>query len=213
MAKARLDASDDTTSNRFVVAGISVTSLRKKLRPALPKKTQEACYRIVIKATDSHVTFAIAGAAVKVPAVTSGPFVAELPYLVFKSVLSDPYDDGAMVVFEFTAGSFVINSITTKTSGIIVQTSDDAASASPSSPSAPPPVITDPLDACVGLPLIAAYKYIRKYGLHVRVASKTFAAQQVEVDNLLSRAGSMLWPVGITRTDLEHLLDRKIGIA
>mgnify|MGYP000618978984 CR=1 FL=1 len=59
----------------------------------------------------------------------------------------------------------------------------------------------------------SSYKHIRKYGLQPLTVSKTFAAQQVEVDSLLNKVDRLLRPVGITRSDLERLLDRKVGLS
>jgi hypothetical protein len=40
-----------TTPHYFIVAGISLTSIRKVLKPALPKKRQESSYLVVITTT------------------------------------------------------------------------------------------------------------------------------------------------------------------
>ena len=209
----------------FIVAGISLTSIRKELKPALPKKRQEASYLAVITATAKSVKVAIAGAAVELPAMTSGPFIAELPYVQFKFILTDPFEDGALIRCELAAGSFSFNGMVTKSPHILVRSgeggataaqpaSSAAASVTPSALAAPAatPVIANPLDATVGLPLLTAYLHLRKYGVQHFAASPTFASQQVEVDKLLNRADRLLRPVGITRSDLERLLDRKVGL-
>ena len=50
-------------------------------------------------------------------------------------------------------------------------------------------------------------------GVEVRaVLFRIFAGQQVKVDELLDKAGRLLEPVGITRSDLETVLDRKLGL-
>ena len=50
-----------TVLHRFVVAGISITSLRKQWKPALPKKKQESSYLVVINGKAKSVTYEIAG--------------------------------------------------------------------------------------------------------------------------------------------------------
>jgi hypothetical protein len=212
-----------TAANRFVVAGVSLTSLRKELKPALPKKRQEASYTVVITATATSVTFAITGASVKMPAVASGECVAELPYVQFKNILTEPYDAGALVVFELAPGSFTVNNITTKSPQIVVQqsgttaevaatvVSDTAADAEQTPLPAPDTVIADPADTPMGLPLLAAYKYIRTYGIRRLIANKVLVENQLEVDELLKRADWLLRPVGISRSDLELWLDQKVG--
>ena len=209
----------------FIVAGISLTSIRKELKPALPKKRQEASYLVVITTTATSVKVAIAGAAVELPAMTSGPFIVQLPYTHFKFILTDPFDPGTLFRCELAAGSFSFNGMVIKSPQILVQWGAvGAAAAQAASPAAAPvtpdpldapvatPIISNPLDATVGLPLLAAYAYIRKYGIHHFTASKTFASQQVEVDDLLNKVDRLLRPVGITRSDLERLLDRKVGL-
>lgn len=214
-----------TGSHHFIVAGISLTSIRKVLKPALPKKKQEATYLVVITAREGCIKIAIPGAAIDLPAITSGAFVAELPYPQFKFIVTDPFDDGALIRFELAPGLFCVNGIATHSPQILVQ-SDTAAPVEPQPPfaeaSMPPrsrevcevtPVLANPLDATVGLPLLAAYAHIRKYGIQPHTVSKTFAAQQVEVNQLLDKAHRILSPVGITRADLERLLDKKVGLA
>jgi hypothetical protein len=214
-----------TAPHYFIVAGISLTSIRKVLKPALPKKKQEGLHLVVITVTGGSIKVAIAGAAVELPAITSGSFVVELPYLQFKFILTDAFEDGALVRCELAPGSFSVNGLTTRSPQILIQpgggggnASEPASSAvEPGTPGpiaahAAPPVIANPLDATVGLPLLAAYVYIRKYGIQRFAASKTFVLQQVEVDDLLKKADRLLGPVGITRSDLERLLDRKVGI-
>lgn len=215
-----------TVGGVFVVPGIFLTSIRKELKPALPKKRQESSYRVVITATEDKIRIAIPGAATFFPAITSGPFVAEVPYVLFKCIMEGTFDPDAPVKCELVPGCLCVNGMATSSSQIIVRPGEStpaaAASSSPatapatsenSDPAAAPPAIPDPLDATIGLPLLIAYKYIRQYGIHQFTASKTFAAQQKEVDALLKKVERLLSPVGITRSDLERILDRKVGLA
>ena len=57
-------APTSTPSSRFLAAGVSIKSLRRRLKPALPKKREEASYTVAITTTATGVRFAICGAAV-----------------------------------------------------------------------------------------------------------------------------------------------------
>jgi hypothetical protein len=207
----------------FIVAGISLTSIQKELKPALPKRRQKESYLVVISATTNSIKIAVAGGAITLPAITSGPFLVELPYRIFEFVLTYPFEKGAVVRFEVAVGSFCVNGMATTSPDIVFK--DDAgmpAKPPPSPTTTPPleprasqatfPIIADPLDAMVGMPLVTAYVHLRKYGLQPHAASPTFATQQMEVDGLLKKAEKLMHPLGITRADLERLLDRKAGI-
>jgi|GEM_PF-4914099 len=209
---AAKDVFKPASGNRFVVAGAAMASLRKRLRVALPQRRQPASCHVIMTAADNRVTFAVVGAVIEVQAVTTGAFTADVPYSLFKPALTDPYDDAAMIVFEFHMGSFAVNGVRTTSPDIILRLGQGTGGTSHVPSIVASPAIPDEFDTPIGLPLIAAYKHIRKYGRTVDTASRTFAQQQVEVDALLTRAGKLLMPVGLTKTDLEDLLDRKLGI-
>lgn len=218
-----------SSSHRFIVAGVSITSMRRHLKPALPKKKQEASYTVLITTPPDRVRFTIAGAAIEMPAMISGPFVAEIPFLHFKWLLTEPFQDGALIEFELSPGSFAVSGMAVKTPQIIVQSGNTAAadksptnsasvravaepsraSSQPSSTEAPP-AFFNPMDAPMGLPLLGVYKYIRKYGIQRSIVSQSFVKQQLEVEKLLDTADTLLKPFAITRSDLEKLLDRKV---
>ena len=196
----------------FAVAGCSLTRLARQLKPALTKaiKKQAESVCAVISTTPSRVTFGVPGAAVGMPAITTGTSTAEMPLSLLTSWLGEKFEDGAIVTFEIAPGSIRIGNITTTSPQIVVQ---PAASAPPSSgdlPSQPQPVAADPLDAAIDAPLVAAYAYLKKYGRNLTTASKVFAAQQVEVEELLVRADRLLRPLGLGRRDVEAILDQRL---
>src|ERR1039458_7090128 len=96
-AAQRISGRGRATPHSFIVAGVSMMAIRKELKPALPKKKQEASYLVVITAAATSIRVAIAGAAIDLPAITSGPFLVELPYLQIKSILTDSFPAGALV--------------------------------------------------------------------------------------------------------------------
>jgi hypothetical protein len=119
-----------TAPHHFIVAGISLKSIRRVLKPALPKKRQEASCIVVITATTTNsVKVAIDGAQVELPAIASGSFVAEIPYLYLKGYLTYPYENGALLRCELAAGSFSVDGIATKSPQILLKSSDGGAAA------------------------------------------------------------------------------------
>ena len=214
------------SNHYFIVAGSALASIRKELKPALPKRRQKESYLVAISSGTNSIKVAVAGGAVTLPAITSGPFLVEVPYLIFEYVLTYRFEKGAVVKFDVAAGSFCVNGMATTSpdivfnAGIVFQTGAGAPAKSPTSkPPLEPrgvqalfPVVANPLDGTVGMPLMTAYVHLRKYGLQPHAASATFAAQQAEVDKLLKKAEKLLRPLGVTRADLERLLDGKAGI-
>jgi hypothetical protein len=210
-------------SAKFVVAGISLASLRRQLKPAWPKKRQEPSTSVVITVAGDSVAVALPGASISVPALASTSCVVEMPWMMFKNVFAEPFEDGQLVPFEAAVGSFKVGQITTRSPQIIVQSHAASLSepvsvltASPQVEPLPPPAevvtIANPLDAPLGLPLLGAYAYIRKYGLQLHIANQAFVGQQLKVDRLLNKAAALLGPVGVTRQDLERLLDQRVQL-
>ena len=103
----------------FIVAGISLTSIQKELKPALPKRRQKESYLVVISSATNSIKIAVAGGAITLPAITSGPFLVELADLLFKFVLTYPFEKGAVVKFDVAAGSFCINGMATTSPDIV----------------------------------------------------------------------------------------------
>ena len=194
----------------FAVAGCSLKRLSRQLKPALTKAIQKQADSVcaVISTTPSRVTFGVPGAAVGMPAITTGMCTAEMPLSLLTSWLGEKFEDGAIVTFEIAPGSIRIGNITTTSPQIVVQ---PAATAPPSSGDVPSqPVAPDPLDAAIDTPLVAAYAYLKKYGRNLTTASKIFASQQVEVEELLVRADRLLRPLGLGRRDVEAILDQRL---
>ncbi len=198
-------------------------AIRKELKPALPKKKQEASYLVVITATATSVKVAIAGAAVRTAGDNQRTVQRRTAVPANQiAILTESFQDGALIRFEFTPGSFSVNGMATKSPQILLQVRrrcrasrrprNGASRRRSRHPYRCAPAIANPFDATMGLPLLMAYVHLRKYGLQLYAASKTFADQQVEVDDLLKKADKLLCPLGITRADLERLLDRKTGL-
>jgi hypothetical protein len=61
------------------------------------------------------------------------------------------------------------------------------------------------------MPLLGAYAYMKRYGFHPSV-NRTFTEEQGEVLSILDRAEKLLEPLGISRDDLEVIIDRKLGL-
>ena len=74
------------------------------------------------------------------------------------------------------------------------------------------PPLPDLMAAPLGLPLIAAYSYMKKHGFREFLENRGFVSQEVEVITILRKASELLKPLGITRDDLESILDKRHGV-
>lgn len=210
------------------MAGCGFPLVKKHLRVAFPKKKQESTTSIVVAGKQDELVFSLPGAAYELPALVTDPFRCEIPWLLFKNVFGMVFEDTELVQFEFAAGWFKIGSMVTRSSSIGVQptNSDSKLDSSPlatklmqdgdpvtaDNPEDPVPDIPDPADTPLGLPLLVAYAYIKKYGIQRGIVNQTFVKQQLEVERLLKRTNSLLAPLGLSRSDIERLVDQKLGL-
>lgn len=200
---------DSQPAYRFIVAGISLRKAFRTLKPAYPKKKDMSCARVVISASFNKVTFALIGAEVGMPAFVDAPFTAEIPFTEFMQISADAIEDGQLISFEFSQGSIRVLGVTSKSPQIRVRSATDGADDNPSTPAEP--VILNPMDIPIGLPqLLGIYAYIRRFGKHSS-ADLDFMSRQEELENILKRAEKLLEPLGLSRSDVESLLDKKIG--
>ncbi len=194
----------------FVIAGISLRNAFKTLKPAFPRgKTMRAKAFVVISSTPTRVTLGITGAAVGMPALTSGAFNAEIPFIEFADMATRSYEDGDLIKVELSPGCIQVLGITTRSPMIRVASQRPPGTAARSTSGKD--TIINPLDAPIGLPLLAAYAYIRSNGIRPTLANQMFVQQQIEVDRLLNRAGKLLAPLGLSRSDLETVLDKRMA--
>lgn len=200
-----------TTTRRFELTGERLKAMRKFLKPALPKKDQQKNASAVIRVEHGRVQFAIPGATNETDATTTGTFVVQMPWREFQVVLAEPIDDRMTVIFEFDLGAFTFQGVTSRSKAITVRdTTDSPAPFGEPKPSAPRSAASDPTDAAIGHPLLAAYQFTRKYGLHETLGNSTLRRQQRRVEDLLNDATKLLAPLGIKRSDLEGILARKL---
>jgi hypothetical protein len=195
---------------RFVVTGKALRQAIRQLRPAFPRKREAPLWTVVISAVPGKATFSVVGAAISIPAETSGGFTAEIPFTEFKMIASDPYRDGERLTFEFARGALTFRGLTTKSSKIHVVA--DSIEPKGTLPGAGSPIVVDPAGTPMGLPLLGAYVHIRKYGFQPTVDSRALAEQQAQVQAILAKADKLLAPLGLTRADLETILDKRLGL-
>lgn len=200
------------TTRRFELTGERLKAVRKLLKPALPKKDQQKNANAEIRVERGQVQFAIPGASSTVDATTSGAFVVQMPWREFQVVLDEPINDGSTVVFEFEPGAFLFQGVTSRSKAITIRNTLDSPAAFGEPKSASQKSATsDPTDAAVGHPLLAAYRFTRENGLRETLGNADLRRQQYRVEDLLNDATKLLAPLGITRSDLEGVLERKLG--
>ncbi len=200
-----------TATRRFELSSERLMAVRKFLRPALPKKKQQSDASATIRVERGRVQFAIPGATNETDATTTGTFVVQMPWCEFQVVMVEPIGDRTKVVFEFEAGAFTFQGVTSRSKAITVRDTDDSpATFGEPTPSPPKSTTSEPTDAAVGHPLLAAYQFTRKYGLRETLGNATLRRQQHKAEGLINAAARLLEPLGITRSDLEGILARKL---
>lgn len=217
---------------RCLTTGSGLNRARKTLKVTFPKKKQEAVTVLRFTGTQDALQMSLPGAADSMPALVSGPFVCEIPWLSFKFIWETPRDDRELLTLRFSSGWFEVGGMRTQTPGIIVYTHSaepgaslaaweaelDSAGAPENAIAAPPtaalPVTAppiDPADVPMDLPLLEAYFYLKQYGIRPLMGNQRFLKQTEQVDHLLKRAGKLLAPLGISRREIEQLIDQKFG--
>jgi hypothetical protein len=192
---------------RFVVSGIALRKSFRKLKPAYPSKKNADATRATICGDSGCVTLGLPGAAVGMPALVERPFAAEVPFNDLQMIATESYDDVAVIAFEIGTGSLCVHNITTRSPKIVVQPNTSAPAAPGDDRLPPPPAMSNPMDASIGLPLLAAFAYMRKYGINLGAGSFEFAQQQIEVDTILDRAEKLLKPLGVRRAGIETMIE------
>ena len=61
--------------------------------------------------------------------------------------------------------------------------------------------------------ILAANERPRKYGFRELIGNKAFVSQQFAVITMLRKAVDLLEPLGISREDLEKILDERLGVS
>lgn len=194
------------------LTGEQLLAARKILKAAMPKKKLQEKAIAAIRVTTDLVEFVIPGAAARSPAMTSGTFVVEMPWREFHAVMTEPVSPTDVVKMRFTQGSFTYNGVTSRSATIRLR---ESRSNPKSGESASLPTIhrrnADPSDDAVGRPLLSAYRFTKQYGIRPTLGDKDLLRRQMVVEKLLNTVSEKLEPLGITRCDLEGLLDRKLG--
>ena len=227
--KAENTKQNESVTFKCLVAGSGIKLTKRKLRIAFPKKKQEPITAILLTGKQNELVFSLPGAAVNVPALVTGPFACEIPWLMFKTVFDSGFEDPALIQFEFADGWFKIGSVLTRSKSIVLQspnadvlqsTNDEVFSLAvelvaksdavePELPVDSVTVVVDPADTPLGLPLLVVWSSIKKHGFQ-RLIVSSYAADQV--DELLNKADKLLAPIGVSRGDIERLVDQKLGL-
>jgi len=199
---------------QLTITGKDLKRAIEKLKTAFPRKKKEINARsVVISTSPGKVTFSIVGASVDIPGQSNDVFTAEIPFIEFKMIREDPYKSKEELLFQFSPGSLTFRGIPTKSPAIHVTGGENNPGRLPlSTPPTPSKSFLDPADSPIGMPLLGAYAYMKKYGYQPAVANKVFAHQQQEVQTILDKADKLLEPLGISRDDLEAMIDKRLGL-
>jgi hypothetical protein len=220
------DSTENNDKASFTVSGKDFIRARKDLKPAYPKKRQlsTAIVNVVAQST-TEISIRLPGASVRMPAIVSGPFTLQMPWIFFVQLTTTKFDDAATIQFQVCSGVFKYGEMATK-SDQIVFIAEKMESQQPighldgelNVEKPPQKIIEDGLiseiiEAPLGLPLLGAYSYMRKHGFRELLENKAFVAHQKEVVSILRKASHLLTPLGISCEDLEKLIDGRIGVS
>lgn len=195
------------TTISFTITGDLVLSLRKSLRPAIPKKAFAATTTVEVHVGEQEVTFSLPGASVRLAASTEGSGTIKLPWRQFQPVLSEPFQKDGRVTFAFAPGEFTLDRVKSRSKSIEVRALASGGAAE---------VVDDKpaqgVRGALGAPLLEAYRRTRLYGIQPTLANRALLRQQGQAEQVLAQALRLLQPLGVERSDLERILDAKAGL-
>lgn len=210
------------TSGSCQILGKDLKQALKELKVAFPRKKPDKERTFVqITGLSEGLSFGLPGARGLATAEISNRFKVIIPWNMFKPTFVLPWKAAEIIKLEFSNGCLKINDVATFSPKIIFQSviennsideNSKTEGGKPESKVRANPVIPDPLDSPLGLPLLGAYVYRKKYGVPPFLANTEFIGQLNEIERVLERATRTLKPTGITREDLERLIDKKIGL-
>jgi hypothetical protein len=220
------DSTENNDKASFAVSGKDFIRARKDLKPAYPKKRQLATAIVsVVAQSTTEISLRLPGAGVRMPAIVSGPFALQMPWIFFVQLTKEKFDDAAMIQFQVCSGVFKYGEMAIKSTQIVFS-AEMIESQQPSGlldgemnvERTPRRIIEDGpiseiMEAPLGLPLLGAYSYMRKHGFRELPGNKAFVVDQIEVVSILRKASHLLTPLGIRREDLEKLIDDRIGVS
>jgi uncharacterized protein YjiS (DUF1127 family) len=191
---------------RFEIRGEDLNGIKRRLRKGLPGKRAALATFVTIDVTRTKAVFSLTGVAAKTGAKASKSFRAQVPYELFQSIWACPFPPDQFIKLEVKNGLFAVDGIKFESTFVEVALPTERAKSLDSEPPAIPPSAD-----CLHTPLVSAYHYLRTYGLERQLGTPEFLSLQREVNALLRHVADLLQPLGVTRGDLEALLDKKIG--
>lgn len=220
------DSTENNHKASFAVSGKDFIRARKDLKPAYPKKRQIATAIVSIVAqSTTEISLNLPGAGVRMPAIVSGPFTLQMPWIFFEQLTTEKFDAAATIQFQVCSGVFKYGELAIKSTQIVFSREKIESQQPSGHPNGemnlerqPERIIEDGpiseiMEAPLGLPLLGAYSYMRKHGFRELLGNKAFVADQIEVVSILRKASHLLTPLGIRREDLEKLIDGRLGVS
>ena len=135
-----------------------------------------------------------------------------MPWLNWKAAWTEEVPAGAEITFAFAPGEFTCNGVTYRPKRISIFDPAAGHAIAPAEHGPDIQVTHEAQGAFMGLPLVAAYRQTREHGIQPTLMNRMLLRQQHEVERVLEKAEKLLKPLGISRLDLERVLDCKIGV-
>ncbi|MFO1032194.1 MAG: hypothetical protein U1F60_14035 [Planctomycetota bacterium] len=198
--------------NRTVeLTGEQLLAARKVLKAAKPKGKALDRAIAAIRVTPNQVEFVIPGSAARSQAKTEGTFVVEMPWREFQVVMTERCGTADVVRMRFAEGVFDYNGVTSRSETIRLRNRSDPTEETWIDRVTINKPVDTPTDSASGYPLLTAYRHTRQYGIRQTLGNKHLLRRQLEVEKLLDTVAKKLKPLGLTRSDLETLLDQKLA--
>jgi hypothetical protein len=208
----------------FVIAGVELKRVRKALKPVVPSKSRARTTNVTVAAnTTSELCVQLLGKAVLMPAVASRAFTARIPWLFFKQWLAEIHGAGSSLEVTISNGVATCNRIRQESPRIRFVTNPGQIGGSTDNEpqivgksliggcEAPQGPLVFGVDGNCALPLLAAYASYRRNGVSELQADRAFVEQQLEAIEIVKKAALLLKPLGVTREDIEEMVDQRAG--
>lgn len=215
----------DETMYKLVLSRKRLKAAVKILRVAFPKKKQLPLVAVTFVVEPPVVEIHLPGAVVEIPCSATHSFSARIPFSEFRQISGETYGTQERIELGFASGKLSVGNLSINLQDVHVSTnvpSNPVAieSVKVASPGAEPPqevvlaATPQALDGLVGFPLVSAYMHMRRYSdptLETNASLATIGARE-KVNGILDRAERLLQPLGLRRSDIERLLDQRLGL-
>lgn len=202
------------------ILGKELNQALKQLRVAFPKrKAEKERASVMIHGLTEGLRFGLPGADVLVTAKVSAEFLVVMPWARFKQTFVTPWKATETIKLEFSDQCMSVNGVAVRSPEFKFHSAIDKKTIRKNEPRqdkkleaniADTPLNPDAVDSPYKPALLDAHFYIKKYGFRQFLVNRDFVDQQYALKIALDQAARILEPIGITRKDIEQMIEEKI---